>query len=492
MDEKLFRQIMEVNYLTTENAWRYRAILRFFYLQHEKLRYYLFPGEIYDFLTADLHFASYTHEQLEHDLNQLVEWKNLIPRQDTGKVKSIEEFRKKRYRYQCTPYTVEIERMLVTLEEKGDTFGGSLEKTQFDRLQGALALFTNADKTTAMTPEELFMAWEDVYDNFRKLAENATDYLAYLGSEKVEEIMQTEAILAYKEHLTNYLRNFLTGLQRSSVRIEKLLQDTAPEYINALTARIAAYYLTIPRLEEQPDRQVVEEGYRGQWGSIQAWFLGDNGRDSDLVYLQNATNEVIRRITRFAQRLGERHHNLKSRRKDYLSLADWFERCEHLSDAHRLFACVFGTAHTRHLCGAARESEDIYREIWAEQPTEIMVQPRVRTYRMKVKPRAVVSRQLEKEAALQTYLRQKEGEQQLLEQLMGEDRIVLRTLKLTDPHIRKVLLRWIGKCMDNRRREARTETGRRFRLLIRSDNPVSTFWDDGLLQMPDYEIQFLD
>ena len=50
MDEKLFQPIEEVNYLTAGNVWRYRAILRYFYIQHERLRHYLFPEEILDYL----------------------------------------------------------------------------------------------------------------------------------------------------------------------------------------------------------------------------------------------------------------------------------------------------------------------------------------------------------------------------------------------------------------------------------------------------------
>lgn len=42
------------------------------------------------------------------------------------------------FRYQCTPYTVEFERMLVNLEGSGETFGGSLERTQFERLYQSL------------------------------------------------------------------------------------------------------------------------------------------------------------------------------------------------------------------------------------------------------------------------------------------------------------------------------------------------------------------
>ena len=492
MDEKLFRKIVEVNYLTTENAWRYRAILRFFYLQHEKLRYYLLPEEVLIYLQSDPHFSDYTLEQLQQDLAQLVEWKNLIPRQDMGKVKSIEEFRKKRFRYQCTPYSVEIERMVQTLEEKGDSFGGSLERTQFDRLLAALMKFTDQQAVLAMAPEELYAAWDDVYENFRRLTENAADYLAYLGSEQVEELMQTEAMLAYKDHLTEYLRNFIHGLQRSSFRIERLLQDVQPGFIDPVLERLADYHLSVPRLEAQPGRETVVERFREQWGSMLSWFLGRSGRESDMVYLQNTTTEAIRRITRFAQRLGERYHNLQSRRKDYLSLAGWFSNCTDLNDASRLFACVFGVAHTRHIFAARKETEDIYREIWDEKPTDLLVQPRVRHYRAKVRPQAVVSRQKEKQEALNEYLRQKEAEQRLLEQVMQEDRIVLSQVALQDPHVRKILLRWIGKCVSDRQREARTETGSKIRLLEKSAHPVQLQWDDGVLQMPDYEIQFIE
>lgn len=43
MEEKLRKPIPEASYLTAANADRYRSILRYFYQQHERLRYYLFP-----------------------------------------------------------------------------------------------------------------------------------------------------------------------------------------------------------------------------------------------------------------------------------------------------------------------------------------------------------------------------------------------------------------------------------------------------------------
>lgn len=112
MDQSILKPIIEATYLTTDNAWRYRSILRYFYEQHEKMRQYLFPEEVYAYLKEFEPFREYTLEMLTSDLEQLVKWKNLIARQETGKVKTIEEFKKKRFRYQCSPYTVEMERMV--------------------------------------------------------------------------------------------------------------------------------------------------------------------------------------------------------------------------------------------------------------------------------------------------------------------------------------------------------------------------------------------
>lgn len=42
-----------------------------------------------------------------------------MARQETGRVRTIEEFKKKKFRYQCSPYTVEIEHMVKSLENMG-------------------------------------------------------------------------------------------------------------------------------------------------------------------------------------------------------------------------------------------------------------------------------------------------------------------------------------------------------------------------------------
>jgi len=503
MNQKLLKPIAEVTYLTTDNAWRYRSILRYFYLQHERLHHYLFPEEIYQHLKQTPFFQEYTEEQLQGDLNQLVQWKNIIPRQETGNVTSIADFKKKKFRYQATPYTIEIERMVQGLENLGDSFAGSLETTLFDRLLETLNQLTakqpspvtenGAYQIATLSNEKLNRLWEDLYDHFRKLTENATDYLAHLKSEKVEEIMMTEAFLTYKESLTEYLRNFMTKLQRSSFKIEAILKETPMELIQTVASRLTEYQLNIPRLTGQPEAEELEKKYLDQWFSIKNWFLGnENQRESELFFLQNETNETIRRITRYAQRLGERHHNFRSRKKDYHHIAKWFYDITDIKEAHKLSAAVFGVFHTKHLFAESAGTEDIYAEIFDQHPTIITINPRIRQYREKTKPNAVIDRKEEKQMMLEKYLKEKEAEQQMIQQLINKDKIILSDLPQVDPYVRKTILNWIGKALNNRDQTAKTETGRHFKLIKLNDNPITLHANDGTMTMPNYVLYFLD
>lgn len=74
--------VPEASYLTAENAWRYRAIMRTFYLESQKAHIRLNKTELLALLRADSNFIEYTMEQLEQDLNALCNWRNLVPIQD--------------------------------------------------------------------------------------------------------------------------------------------------------------------------------------------------------------------------------------------------------------------------------------------------------------------------------------------------------------------------------------------------------------------------
>lgn len=493
MDTSWLKPITEAKYLVVDNAYRYRAILRYFYTQHERMRQYLFPEEVYAFLKQFDEFQTYTEEEMQQDLEQLVKWKNLIARQETGHIRTIEEFKKKRFRYQCSPYTVEIERMIRTLEQLGDTFGGSLEKTRFDRLYASLVRIESIiHNGFGEKREEMNQVWEETFDYFKKIIQNSADYIAYLNGENMEERMMSDSFLAYKEQFTAYLRDFIVALQKTSMQIEKLLEDLPEDGVRRFIEEVVAYQLAIPRFEGAVfSREQVTEEKLDTWRSLKEWFLGRNGHESELSFLQKQTNEAIRRMTRVVQRLGERHHHFRSRKKDYLHLAKWFSSLETVEEAHKLSAVVFGCFHTKHIVAENDATENMYRDIWEEQPTEWLVKPRVRHYREKKKPEAMVDKQKEKEETMTAYLAEKQQEEEELAQLIDDGKIVLQELPIVAPHIRKTLLGWIAKAMGREDRIVQTENGWKVKVVQR-EGTITLEAEDGMLMMPNYEIHLLD
>ncbi len=485
-------KVVEASYLTAEKAWSYRTILRFFFIQHERMRDYITPEEIFAFLKEMPEFFTYTEEQLHMDLAQLVKWNNLIARQDMGSAKTVEEYKKKRFRYQCTPYTVEIERMLQQLEKMGDSFQGSLERTQFDRLLQAIAkLESAAINIKDEKPEEIHQLWEDLFGYFRNIRRSTADYIAYINSEKAEEQMQTEAFLVYKNQFTAYLRDFIVSLQKTSMQIQQRLAELGPDKMEPIYEAIVQHKLAIPRLEEAGlSKEELLAEHQGIWHTVCFWFLGSPSHQSELDMLQHQTNEMIRRITRFVQRIGERHQNFRSRRKDYLHLAKWFSGLEELNEAHCLSSVVFGALKTRHMFHEGAPTEDIYSDIWDEKPQEIQIKPRTNRYREKTKPGAIIDTQEQKKAAFEEYLKQLANERKMIEKYITENRIIISNLPVIETQVRKMLLTWIGKSMASKDNKVKTDFGMTVKVSINKGNRVLLRAEDGFLEMPDAELLF--
>ena len=445
MDDKDFRRIPEASYLNTDNTWRYRAILHFCFKRHEHMQTYVYPEDIFHQLKKDAHFKEYTFEQLEQDLTSLVGWNNLIPHQETGRSKTIADFKKKRFRYQCSPYTVEIERMLEKLRTIGEEFGGSLETTQFDRIISALKnlLFPPAP----LPDKEIYQLWDDLEHYFRTMVQNASDYLAHLKSAKVEERMQTTAFIVYKDKFTHYLQTFVIGLQHSAQRMEKLFKDSTPELEENLFARLAEYKLTIPLLGEEKAKEDYLEDFRESFQVMREWFIGTGYRSSELSALSKETVDTIRRITKFAQRLAEQHRSFRSRKAEYLQLAQWFSQLDTKEEADELSALVFGPAGGRHFYTESREMEDYTSRIEEEPAAFLELAPRVRTYRERQRQTPIQEHKAAKEEARRAHLEQREKLSSLMECLASDGLIDFEHLPTLSREARQMLLGWVARAL---------------------------------------------
>jgi hypothetical protein len=125
----------------------------------------MYQEEVYAEMTADPYFADYRLEQCQQDLAMLTEWKNLNTIQDTRKVASIEEFKNKKFRYQRSEYSVEIERLVLRLENLF-VEGASLEPTLLERIRTNVEKFSGMDGQDAGT---VYTWWNDLNNDFIRL-----------------------------------------------------------------------------------------------------------------------------------------------------------------------------------------------------------------------------------------------------------------------------------------------------------------------------------
>ncbi len=108
--------IPETSYLTAQNVRQYRAIMRLFFREYEKMHFQLYKEDVLELLHRQEEFSDYTMGQLMQDLEALVGWKDLTPLQDPRRVYTIADYKNKQYRYTMSEYAVEIERLTVRLE----------------------------------------------------------------------------------------------------------------------------------------------------------------------------------------------------------------------------------------------------------------------------------------------------------------------------------------------------------------------------------------
>ena len=197
VSEKLIRPLTEVKYLNADNVSRYRCIMRIFFESYEKLKYWLYQEEVLEEMRKDPFFRDYTPEQCQQDLTMLAEWKNLNTIQDTKKVSSIEEFKNRKYRYQMSEYSVEIERLVLRLENLL-VEGASLEPTLLERIRRNIEKFPEMEQKDN---SEVYTWWNDLNNDFVRLNQNYQDYIRDLNSVKAEEMMRTKEFLVFKDRL---------------------------------------------------------------------------------------------------------------------------------------------------------------------------------------------------------------------------------------------------------------------------------------------------
>ena len=486
--EKLVRPVTEVKYLNADNAERYRSIMRIFFENYERLRYWMELEEVHAAMVSYPYFETYRLDQCQQDLTMRVEWKNLTTIQDTRNIRTIQEFQNKKFRYQLTPYSVEIERLVLRLENL-QVEGASLEPSLLERIRDHVARFA---QMTDVTADEVHIWWEDLERDFERLNRNYQDYMRDLNSVRAEEMMRTQAFLVFKDKLVEYLRNFVKSLQSHVGVIEENLRDLPQEVVDQVLDNEIDHLMAIPRLEQAVSRADLEEKVRGRYASIYAWFVTDGSGENEASRLFDATNEIIRRITRYAAQQSEQNLMGANRREEYRKVAELFLACEDVEAAHRMSAMVFGIARPQHLrLLAERESESSNKSVYEEAPGMLVLKPHVRTYREKAQRSAIRDVSAEKQQAREAALAEMKEDQLRIAALEKNGVIDLAALPVIESRTRAMLLRWLSDALEDSSHVARTEDGRTFHLELSNQEEYCVVRaEDGDMTLPHLRIVF--
>lgn len=486
INDKLTRAITEVNYLRAENVERYRIIIRYFYEEYEKINYWLYKEDIYSMMTNTSMFENYSMEQCLSDLNSLVEWGNLTAMQDTSKVMTIDEFKNRKFRYQLSEYTIEIERMTLRLENL-EVEGASLEPSLLERIHKyILDIPTLSDRSEL----EINTWWNDLNNDFIRLNRNYQDYIRALNSAKAEEMMKTKEFLIFKEKIITYLRSFVKSLQEHAMILEEYIKEIPQNTIQNLIEKAIKYELSIPRIDMVIDEDELRTTYNGRWKSIYNWFVGKNGI-SEVSRMSDITNDIIRRITRYAQQISEYHNQGANTIEEYRHLANIFSQCKSLDEAHKMSAMVFGVDRIFHIKNLnTRDTDSIDSGVYEEASTFYTLEPRIRTASTKTKRKPATDYTFEKNLQAMEILNQQEHQQEILKKFIEQQIIDFAKIDYLDSYSRKLLLSWLSRGLQNKDHRAKIESGEYYTINTDNQSICKVECEDGTLFMPAFKICF--
>lgn len=489
VDTKVKREVIEAKYLFQENTFRYRTIIRIAYKQYEKMKYWLYKEEIYEEIKKDEDFKYYTLDNLKQDLDTLESWGNFLIMQDTRKTRTIEEFKNRQFRYQISPYTIEFERMLIKLENTKENTRGSLETSLLESFKEILVKINDLSR---LDHKELFSWWQQVNNNFKYLNESYQDYIGKFYSPKTEELLKTSQFLIFKEAFISYLRDFIKGLQIYAVEIRKIFESVSDEIIKDSIRKICEYEKMNISLDEDYNLEESFDINFGRYLSIKEWFVGTIGIPSMCDQLLDSTNEIIRKITRYALQIAEMKHLGGSRKEEYKKILGFFCECSNIEEAHKLSAMVFGVFNPRHIKGQVnRETESINSSIFEEKPSSFVVRPSNRGYREKTASRVPVKdKGEEKKFKMEEILKKREKERALVESHIEKGRLIFRNLKHISREERMVFLTWLSKALTSKMEWVKNDYGNLYRVRKNSNEDITIICEDGDFIMPDYELVF--
>ncbi len=491
-----------VRYATTEDAERYRRIMRVLFLEHQAFGLRLRPDQVAERLHERFGLRE-PAELLEERLARLAEWGAVDREHDPSLATTAAEWRRHRYTYDVTPAGRLTEDLLAQLDDLGHEHG-VLDGQRIPAIRDALNRL--ADELESPQPDgaALRALLEQALGQVEALHAGALTFMKALGqlirrSERVDE----REFEATKGTLLDHLQGFRRDRQRWAAEVLDALDRVERAGGSELVASIVAAeeFVALPgrsTVEQQRARRTEE--LTRQWQGVRAWFVGDQDAGSPWRALNDGVVEAIRAVLDIAERLIERRSSRVDRASVLLRLAGRAAAAGP-GEAPAWLRAACGLLQPRHVGAAEEDAEQVTdrgRTTWRDAPAAPVVahlrRPGARTPgtgRGASVPdlSAGRARMAQRRAAERAEL------EAVLERFAGRGAVRLSDLARVDERELSHLLAWISRAYEsparNGVRRAGSRDGRGEIGLVEPPDGARTTLQapHGTLDTPDYRLE---
>ena len=484
-------KIIETFYLCSDYSYKYRAIIRIIYNKYEELRHWLSKDEILENLKLKKGFEEYTALDLEEDLKALEKFGNIVSIEDRRKIRTVEEFKKKKLKYSLSQITINLEKALSENEKK-DNNEGHLEIYFLNEFTENIINLSNIKN---LNDKEIYIVWNKLKKNFAFIQSEYNEYLNKFYIKKNYSIIKSSEFLIFKDNFIRYLRNFIRGIHSSIEHIKsgfyefEKSEDNVKRFFDGIVNYEKINILINTNFCEDKRHEFHYEKYL----EMKGYFIGSKNEESLCEKLIDECNDIIKKITRYAIKMLDCESSNVRRKDEYKKLIDMFGQCKDINEANKLSSVVFGVMQSKHaVANVDRSTESINSSIFEEPPIIFTVKPSNR-YREKSASRiAVEDKSQIKKDKISKIIKKREAEKKIIESRIKDNKLVFKDLDIITSYERSTFLKWLSCSLNNKDDTwSKNEYGRYYKANKKNNNEkILVRCYDGDFVMDDYELIF--
>lgn len=443
------------SYVTAANSKLYRVVMLEFMRAKDRFIVHLRPEEVVATLGID-------EAEVRAALKQLSDWGNLSADPDTTRVTTVEDFHRARYVYQMTAKGESAERALRQFDESIGRSGALQAAALADireSLQALLQLASNDERDAG----KVHLLLLNLVSRFQGLADNAQAFVGSLQRTIELNGVDTDAFLAYKDQLIQYLERFVRDLIATGSDIARLIEEIEDAGVDELLMLAAAREANDEAPGEHAESPAFDQTvarWRERWQGFRDWFVGSSAHESQSRLLRGRARTAISQLLQVVMVLNERRSGRSDRSADFRQLALWFAEAPDDLSLHRLARVAFGLSPSRHLTIDAQtlanrqQSPVAPSTPWADAPA-LSISPRLRatgSYERTGRPTQVRDRSAARLLLAETTERRDRDLEAVRAQLITHEPVLLSGFDHLDPAAFDYLLRVVGDALTNRRK----------------------------------------